>query len=114
MTMHFQGLVGQKHCLPNSYVFIFKLKNSVSTYRRSFFTVAVRDKQVHGFIKQGPQNYSDFLQFHCLKLWMDDAMGSRGAALLKPYSDDLTNEGLLLWEEEFHTAYKKLKPKGFK
>lgn len=34
-----------------------------------------------------------------VKLYMDGALGSRGAALLKPYADDPTNSGLLLTDE---------------
>jgi predicted amidohydrolase YtcJ len=36
------------------------------------------------------------LQMRALKLYIDGALGSRGAALLKPYSDDPKNTGLLI------------------
>ncbi|HEV2540437.1 MAG TPA: amidohydrolase [Frateuria sp.] len=36
-----------------------------------------------------------FLTVHSVKLFADGALGSRGAALLKPYSDDPHNRGLL-------------------
>lgn len=81
---------------------------------RIYMMGSINDKQENYFIKQGPQNYGDFLQLRCLKLWMDGAMGSRGAALLKPYCDDLKNEGLLLWEEEdLHIILEEAKTKGF-
>ncbi len=35
-----------------------------------------------------------------VKFYLDGALGSRGAALLEPYSDDLQNMGLLLMEEQ--------------
>ncbi len=46
----------------------------------------------------GPEHglYHDFLSIACVKLYMDGALGSRGAALLEPYSDDPANNGLLL------------------
>jgi len=40
----------------------------------------------------------DFLTVRAVKLYADGALGSRGAALLAPYSDDAKNSGLL-----FHT-----------
>ncbi len=38
----------------------------------------------------------DFLSIMSVKLYSDGALGSRGAALLAPYSDDIDNKGLLL------------------
>ncbi len=35
-----------------------------------------------------------------VKFYLDGALGSRGAALLEPYSDDLNNYGLLLLDED--------------
>jgi predicted amidohydrolase YtcJ len=37
----------------------------------------------------------DFLTVHAVKLFSDGALGSRGAAMLAPYSDDPHNRGLL-------------------
>ncbi|TQV81445.1 amidohydrolase [Aliikangiella coralliicola] len=42
------------------------------------------------------QDKQDFLSIRSVKLYSDGALGSRGAALIKPYSDDLDNKGLLL------------------
>jgi hypothetical protein len=39
------------------------------------------------------------LQMRGVKLYMDGALGSRGAALLEPYSDDPGNTGLLLLQQ---------------
>ncbi|MCW8856736.1 MAG: amidohydrolase [Kangiella sp.] len=41
-----------------------------------------------------------FLKFRSVKLYSDGALGSRGAALLTPYSDDPDNKGLLLTTEK--------------
>jgi predicted amidohydrolase YtcJ len=38
------------------------------------------------------------LEMRSVKFWMDGALGSRGAALHQPYSDDPKQSGLLLWE----------------
>ncbi len=48
--------------------------------------------------KRGPE-ISDFLTIRSIKLYADGALGSRGAALLAPYSDDPQNSGLLINDE---------------
>ena len=52
------------------------------------------------YLKTGPQHYGPYLDVRSLKMIMDGAMGSRGAAMLAPYSDDPGNKGLLRWKEE--------------
>ncbi len=48
------------------------------------------------------------LQMHGVKLFMDGALGSRGAALLADYSDDPHNRGLLMTSpEDFEVAVRK-------
>ncbi len=54
------------------------------------------------FLKNGPligygQNH---LTIRALKLYIDGALGSRGAALIEPYSDDPGNRGLTVSTEE--------------
>jgi predicted amidohydrolase YtcJ len=46
----------------------------------------------------GPRSglYDNHLWVRAIKLYADGALGSRGAALLEPYSDDANNRGLLL------------------
>jgi len=81
---------------------------------RIYLMAAIRDGSGNDMIRQGPQNYSDFLRLGCLKLWMDGALGSRGASLFAPYSDDLGNCGLLLWkDEDLHAILAEAKTKGF-
>ncbi|WP_084756983.1 amidohydrolase [Micromonospora cremea] len=43
---------------------------------------------------------ADMLRVRTVKLYVDGALGSRGAALLEPYSDDPANTGLLRIEPE--------------
>src|SRR5215475_13109327 len=58
------------------------------------------------YFQRGPQSalYDGHLWIRAIKLYADGALGSRGAALLAPYSHDLKNSGLLkstpghLWE----------------
>jgi predicted amidohydrolase YtcJ len=50
------------------------------------------------YLRRGPQSalYGGHLWIRAIKLYADGALGSRGAALLAPYSDDPTNSGLLV------------------
>jgi hypothetical protein len=50
------------------------------------------------YLKNGPEigKYDGRLTVRSLKLYADGALGSRGAALIEPYSDDPTNRGLTL------------------
>jgi predicted amidohydrolase YtcJ len=50
------------------------------------------------YLRRGPQSalYDNHLWIRAIKLYADGALGSRGAALLEPYSDDPNNRGLLL------------------
>jgi predicted amidohydrolase YtcJ len=50
------------------------------------------------YMTLGPQSglYDNHLWIRAIKLYADGALGSRGAALLEPYSDDANNRGLLL------------------
>jgi len=59
------------------------------------------------YIQRGPQNalYDGHLWIRAIKLYADGALGSRGAALLAPYSDDPNNSGLLVSRPEHIEAW---------
>lgn len=66
--------------------------------------------------KNGPiKSYAnDMLALRSVKLYSDGALGSRGAAMLQPYSDDPGNVGLLFMEqEEMDASVSKVVGKGF-
>jgi len=66
--------------------------------------------------KGGPvESYSnDRLALRSVKLYADGALGSRGAAMIEPYSDDPENRGLLFSdEEEMTNQILKTASKGF-
>jgi len=54
------------------------------------------------YIQRGPQSalYDGHLWIRAIKLYADGALGSRGAALLAPYSDEPGNVGLLVSKPE--------------
>ena len=59
------------------------------------------------YIQRGPQSalYDGHLWIRALKLYADGALGSRGAALLAPYSDEPSNSGLLVSRPEHIRAW---------
>jgi predicted amidohydrolase YtcJ len=66
--------------------------------------------------KNGPiEGYAnDRLYLRSVKLYSDGALGSRGAAMIEPYSDDPGNFGLLFnTEQEFTSMIDKVVAKGF-
>ncbi len=48
------------------------------------------------WLQGGTVKFDDYLTIRAIKLYADGALGSRGAALLEPYSDDPGNRGLLV------------------
>ena len=65
---------------------------------RVYVMVADDSAAVAHYFARGPQSalYGGKLWIRSIKLYADGALGSRGAALLDPYSDDPKNSGLLL------------------
>ncbi|PLX12272.1 MAG: amidohydrolase, partial [Marinilabiliales bacterium] len=58
------------------------------------------DENFDYFYPKGPQHY-DRLTVSAVKLYSDGALGSRGALLLNPYSDDKGNYGLQMHPVEY-------------
>ncbi|KRP05187.1 MAG: hypothetical protein ABR94_03945, partial [Sphingobacteriales bacterium BACL12 MAG-120802-bin5] len=54
---------------------------------------------LYSLLEEGPY-ISDDLTIRSVKVYGDGALGSRGAALLEPYSDDPENSGLLMFTED--------------
>jgi len=56
------------------------------------------DATIVRYFRRGPQSalYDGHLWIRAVKLYADGALGSRGAALLEPYSDDPGNRGLVI------------------
>jgi predicted amidohydrolase YtcJ len=57
---------------------------------------------------------NDRLEISSVKLYSDGALGSRGAAMIEPYSDDPENRGLPFWtQDELDAMVKKANGMGF-
>ena len=66
------------------------------------------------FLETGPETENPFIKVRSVKIYMDGALGSRGAALLEPYSDALDQDGLLIIQPEEHERLvKKFSDRGF-
>jgi predicted amidohydrolase YtcJ len=64
---------------------------------RNYVMLRANDSVLDAFMKRGPQKalFDGRLWIRSIKLTADGALGSRGAALLEPYSDDPGNTGLI-------------------
>ena len=65
---------------------------------RNYVMVAGDSADVRHYFGVGPRSalYDGHIWVRSIKLYADGALGSRGAALLAPYSDDHANSGLLV------------------
>ena len=59
------------------------------------------DETMDHFMRQGVID-KERLTVRSVKIYADGALGSRGAKLLAPYTDDPTNDGLILESDEFY------------
>jgi len=68
---------------------------------RGYILISDDSAAIAHYFTLGPRSamYDGHLWVRAIKLYADGALGSRGAALLSPYSDDPTNSGLLVSSE---------------
>ena len=64
---------------------------------RNYVMIRSNDSVLDAFMRRGPQKglYEGRLWLRSIKITADGALGSRGAALLEPYSDEAGNTGLI-------------------
>lgn len=68
---------------------------------RVYYMLPDEAKVIESWLARGPLlGYGGRLTVRSIKLYADGALGSRGAALLAPYSDDPSNEGLMTISSE--------------
>ncbi|MCP2605335.1 amidohydrolase [Candidatus Aminicenantes bacterium AH-873-B07] len=83
---------------------------------RLYVMLGYPGKAIDIYLDKGPEiEYgNNFLTIRSIKMFADGALGSRGAALLEPYSDDPTNTGLITFDPDkaLQVMIKALK-KGF-
>lgn len=69
---------------------------------RNYVMIRASDSVLDAFMRRGAQKalYDGRLWIRSIKITADGALGSRGAALLEPYSDDAGNTGLITQQPE--------------
>lgn len=84
----------------NVYNFYIKSAQQKKLGIRIYAMLSAVDPQIEAMLKAGYINdQNDFLSIRSVKGYGDGALGSRGAALLQPYSDQPNNSGLLVTQE---------------
>lgn len=83
---------------PENVLDVFEELAKANTFSLRVYAMISDDSAaIDHYFKRGPQSdlYDSHLWIRAIKLYADGALGSRGAAMLDPYSDDLKNVGLL-------------------
>jgi predicted amidohydrolase YtcJ len=62
------------------------------------------EENIERFVKNGPY-HTGRLTVRSIKLYADGALGSRGARMIDPYSDDRGNYGLFMNPEDYYIHY---------
>ncbi|HEV3088764.1 MAG TPA: amidohydrolase [Candidatus Elarobacter sp.] len=92
------------------------LRNGRYTLRNHVMLAGSDDELIAHYLQRGPQwlTHGGRLSVRAIKLYVDGALGSRGAALLAPYSDDPGNTGLLrLTQAQIQSVCERALPAGF-
>lgn len=82
---------------------------------RIYAMIAATEPKLPQLLAEGPYETDDQkLAIRSVKIYADGALGSRGAALLKPYTDDHDNHGLMVTsEDDIRQLYELIIPYGF-
>ncbi len=98
-------------------VYDFYLKRAVeeSLPVRVYAMIAATDPELTTMLENGLiDSADDFLEIKSVKAYGDGALGSRGAALLKPYSDAPHQHGLMLTQpDDFDALFTQVISNGF-
>lgn len=96
MECHETGLtmVTEAGADPSLVEFYDSLHNEDEFVMALYIMLNPTEENVQKYIRKGPVR-KDKLNIHAIKMYADGALGSRGACLLKPYSDDPGNYGML-------------------
>jgi predicted amidohydrolase YtcJ len=83
---------------PRAVLDVFEELSKAGTFSLRVYAMISDDSAaIEHYFQRGPQSalYDSHLWIRAIKLYADGALGSRGAALLDPYTDDPKNSGLL-------------------
>ncbi len=92
---------------------IEQLHESNQLKLKIYAMISSTEELLNYYLKKGPYK-TNRLSVCSFKFYADGALGSRGACLLQPYSDDNSNHGLILTDKSFLKKYASLLyQKGF-
>ena len=80
---------------------IDSLQNIGEIKMRIYAMLAPNEENINHFVKNGIYK-TDYLNVRSIKIFADGALGSRGACLIEPYSDDPENYGLIVEPIKFY------------
>lgn len=83
----------------NIVMLIDKLQKAGTLKMRIYAMLSPTEENIEHFVKKGPYK-TNHLNVRSIKLYADGALGSRGACLIHPYSDEPGNFGLLITSPE--------------
>jgi predicted amidohydrolase YtcJ len=83
---------------------IEEMQNDGELKIRIYAMLSPTDENIEHFVKNGPY-LKDRLTVRSIKLYADGALGSRGAKMIEPYSDDHGNSGLYMQKKEYFKKY---------
>ncbi|MCF8370176.1 MAG: amidohydrolase [Bacteroidales bacterium] len=95
--------VGDAGIDKNVVVTIEELQNQGKLKMRVYAMLSPNEENIDHFVKNGVY-VTDKLSVRSIKLYADGALGSRGAKMIEPYSDDPGNTGLLLHEPAYYDS----------
>lgn len=83
---------------------IDKMHNEGSLFMRIYAMLTPSEANMMSYVANGPYS-TDRLTVRSIKLYVDGALGSRGAKMIEPYSDDPGNSGLFLYEPKYYKDF---------
>jgi len=86
---------------------IDSLQKSKQLKMRVYAMLDPSDENIIHFLEKGPY-VTERLTVRSIKLYADGALGSRGACMLEPYSDDPENYGLMMRDKDWYLGLCKL------
>lgn len=85
----------------NQILLLDSLQKAGELKMRIYAMLEPNNENINHFVKNGIYK-TDYLNVRSIKLYADGALGSRGASLIEPYSDDPENKGLIIESIEFY------------
>jgi predicted amidohydrolase YtcJ len=87
--------------------FLIQAEKSDQVKMNIYIMLSSSEENKNAFLLKGPLQ-TDHLHIRSVKLYADGALGSRGACLLHPYSDDVHNYGLIITDSAKIKAWGRL------